>query len=79
MKAQIEREKMSVQAQVSRETSGGSDNMKQMGEMLKEMHANASAPAEFVRGPDGRLAGVKRGNKTMKINRGPDGTPIGVQ
>jgi hypothetical protein len=45
---------------------------------LEEVAADASAPREIVRGPDGRAAGVRVGNRMRQIARGPDGKPTGL-
>lgn len=46
---------------------------------VQRMMAELEAPAEIVRGPDGRAVGVKRGDRVRQIVRGPDGRAIGVQ
>jgi len=48
-------------------------------ETIQALKAEAEAPAEIVRGPDGRAVGVKRGERVRSIVRGPDGRAIGVQ
>lgn len=47
-------------------------------EQLQAMAAELSAPAEILRGPDGRATGVKKGSRTLTIKRGPDGRALGV-
>lgn len=37
-----------------------------------------AAPVEIIRGPDGRAAGIRKGNVVKSINRGPDGRAQGV-
>lgn len=70
-------------AQTSLETtqlSKAPDNrVDQLIEMIQRLEAEANAPAEIVRGDDGKAIAVKRGEKVRKIVRGPDGRAIGVQ
>lgn len=46
---------------------------------LRQFEMDASAPAEIVRGPDGKATAVRRGGKVRQIVRGPDGRAIGIQ
>ena len=46
---------------------------------MKALQDEMAAPAELVRGPDGKAAGVKRGDRMRKVVRGPDGRAIGLQ
>jgi hypothetical protein len=46
---------------------------------MEALRAEYESPAEIVRGPDGRAAGVKRGERVRKVVRGPDGRAIGLQ
>lgn len=46
---------------------------------LDELAEQATAPREIVRGPDGRAAGVKIGNRVRQIARGADGRATGLQ
>jgi hypothetical protein len=48
-------------------------------EMMQALAEDLAAPAEIVRGPDGRAAGIKRGAKVRNIVRGADGKAIGLQ
>lgn len=50
-----------------------------MHQMMMEMRELADAPREIVRGPDGRAAGVRVGNRVRNVVRGPDGRAIGIQ
>ena len=45
---------------------------------VEELMAYINSPTEIVRGPDGRAAGVRKGNVVKSINRGPDGRAMGV-
>lgn len=45
---------------------------------LEEVASEMSAPAEIVRGPDGRAVGVRKGGKVRQIQRGPDGRATGL-
>ncbi|MDO9313386.1 MAG: hypothetical protein Q7T97_02435 [Burkholderiaceae bacterium] len=45
---------------------------------LAQLMDHASAPVEIIRGPDGRAAGIRKGNVTKSINRGPDGRAQGI-
>ena len=47
-------------------------------EMIADLKAQADAPAEVVRGPDGKVAGIKRGNVVKMAQRGADGRVTGV-
>jgi hypothetical protein len=52
----------------------------EMLQILKTMQEEASLPSEIIRDPQsGRAVGVKRGDKTRQIVRGPDGRATGVQ
>jgi hypothetical protein len=42
---------------------------------IEEAH---NAPVEIVRDKSGKAAGIKKGNRTMKIDRGPDGKARGL-
>lgn len=53
--------------------------VQQIGELVSMMREEMNAPTEIVRGPDGRAAGVKKGNMMRNIVRGPDGRATGVQ
>jgi hypothetical protein len=67
---------------LEREKGGVSQVEQQFGNLakaLEEMRAESSAPTEFVRGPDGRLAGARRGNREVRLIRGQDGRPTGAQ
>ncbi len=46
---------------------------------LKELRAALEAPAEIVRGPDGRASAVRRGKRTMSVVRDKDGKAVSLQ
>jgi len=48
-------------------------------ESLQEMAEELNAPAELVRDESGKAVAVRKGNRTRKVVRGPDGRAIGVQ
>jgi len=51
---------------------------KSMAALVKELHEMSNAPREVVRGPDGRVAGVKIGNKVRQVRRDDQGKINGV-
>jgi CTP:molybdopterin cytidylyltransferase MocA len=51
----------------------------QLLQMIQALEQSANEPAELVRDETGRAVAVRRGSKTRKIVRGPDGRAIGVQ
>jgi hypothetical protein len=54
-------------------------HVEQITAMLAEAAKHAAAPAELVRGPDGRAAAIRRNGVERQILRGPDGRATGVQ
>lgn len=46
---------------------------------LHEMAEEIAAPAEIMRGPDGKAMGVRRGKRVRTIKRGPDGRAMGIE
>jgi hypothetical protein len=44
----------------------------------EQQATEANTPVEFQRGADGRVASVKKGDRTMAVKRGPDGRAIGL-
>lgn len=46
---------------------------------LQQLSAEISGPAEIVRDANGRMVGLKRGERVRQIVRGPDGRAAGVQ
>ena len=57
----------------------GDGKVDQVIAMMQALAEDLAAPAEIVRGPDGRAAGIKRGSKVRQIVRGADGKAIGLQ
>lgn len=53
--------------------------IQQVLQAMQALSEAVNAPTEIVRGPDGRAAGIKRGNTVRSINRGPDGRATGIQ
>lgn len=53
--------------------------MEEMRQRFEEMQSEASMPAEIVRDERGRVVGLRKGSKTRQIQRGPDGSIIGIQ
>jgi hypothetical protein len=45
---------------------------------LESVASDIAAPAEIVRGPDGRAMGVRKGGRVRMIERGPDGRAAGL-
>jgi hypothetical protein len=56
----------------------GQGDAARMLDAIKELHAQVTAPAEVVRGPDGKVTGVKRGNVTQTVQRDANGRVSGV-
>lgn len=48
-------------------------------ETIQALEAERDTPAELVRDETGRAVAVKKGSRTRKIVRGPDGRAVGVQ
>lgn len=46
---------------------------------LDDVSKEVKSPAEIVRGPDGRVSGIRKGGREMTIKRGPDGRAVGLQ
>jgi hypothetical protein len=55
------------------------DRIEPMVEQLMSAAEMISAPAEIIRGPDGRAAAVNKGGKVSEVVRGPDGRPKGLR
>lgn len=47
--------------------------------VMQQLSAEISGPAEIVRDANGRMVGLKRGERVRQIVRGPDGRAAGVQ
>jgi hypothetical protein len=47
--------------------------------LVKQMVEDAAQPASVIRGPDGRVTGVQKGNKRMNVQRGSDGRVQTIQ
>jgi len=60
---------------LSKQDSAIGELMEQMRGMIAEMNA----PAQLVRDESGKAVAVRKGSRTMKVQRGPDGRAIGVQ
>ena len=45
---------------------------------LQALHEHNNSPIEFMRGKDGKLAGVKRGQRQMAVHRDQHGKPVGL-
>jgi hypothetical protein len=54
------------------------DALSKANDMIASLKEQQDAPAEVVRGPDGKVAGLKRGNVVKMVQRGPDGLVSGV-
>jgi hypothetical protein len=52
------------------------DHIKELKSSIEEA---ANAPIEIIRDKAGKAAAIKRGNKTMMIERGTDGKPMGAK
>lgn len=46
---------------------------------VKDIHEEAGAPVEIIRGVDGRASGFKKGKRTMTLKRGANGRTEAVQ
>jgi hypothetical protein len=46
---------------------------------MQSLRAEYEAPAQIVRGNDGKAIAVKRGDRVRQIVRGPDGRAVGIQ
>ena len=51
----------------------------QLTQHVKALHEHHTSPIEFVRGQDGKVAGIKRGNQTMMIHRDQHGKASRIQ
>jgi hypothetical protein len=91
MQAEIEKYKADLDAQVkltiaqnqaqAAAASGEQANTAMTGvqKLLQDMSEQMSAPAEIVRGPDGKAIGVKKGQTTRMVKRDEAGKAIGLQ
>jgi hypothetical protein len=91
MQAEIEKYKADLDAQVkltiaqnqaqAQAASGEQANTAMTGvqKLLQDMSEQMSAPAEIVRGPDGKAIGVKKGQTTRVIKRDDAGKAVGLQ
>jgi hypothetical protein len=91
MQAEIEKYKADLDAQVkltiaqnqaqAAAASGEQANTAMTGvqKLLQDMSEQMSAPAEIVRGPDGKAIGVKKGQTTRVIKRDDAGKAVGLQ
>ena len=70
---------MSAKSEDSDESGEKEAKIDQVVQMMSALAEDLSSPAEIVRGPDGKAAGIKRGSKVRQILRGPDGKAIGIQ
>lgn len=64
------------QAQASKATDTRVDELLKV---MQQISAEISGPAEIVRDANGRMVGLKRGERVRQIVRGPDGRAAGVQ
>lgn len=84
-KLEMERYKAELDAAVKLQIAGMSQQpqqdsrIDQLMQMLQTLADGMNAPAEIVRGPDGRAIGIKRGEVVRKIQRGPDGRAAVIQ
>ncbi len=77
---QIEDGKAVLQRELKDAGQGDAAAMLDVIQKLHEQVAIAAGPKEFVRGPDGKVAGIKAANGAMqKVARGPDGRATGLQ
>ena len=77
--AQMGGEQQMQMASMSQEKSEKPDaDIAGMQKTIAELMEHINAPAEIVRGPDGRAAGIRKGSVTKSIKRGPDGRAMGV-
>jgi hypothetical protein len=91
MQAEIEKYKADLDAQVkltiaqnqaqAQAISGEQTNTAMTGvqKLLQDMSEQMSAPAEIVRGPDGKATGVKKGSVTRLVKRDDNGKAVGLQ
>jgi hypothetical protein len=91
MQAEIEKYKADLDAQVkltiaqnqaqAQAVAGDQANTAMSGvqKLLQDMSEQMSAPAEIVRGPDGKATGVKKGSVTRLVKRDEAGKAIGLQ
>lgn len=63
-------------AQVSKAPDTRVDQLMQT---IEQLRADAMSPVELVRGPDGKVAGIKKGSQVRKLVRGPDGRALSIQ
>lgn len=71
-------QQMQMASMQSEKAEGSKVDLSPLQKTVDELLAYINAPAEIVRGPDGRAAGVRKGNVTKSIKRGPDGRAMGV-
>jgi hypothetical protein len=69
----------SVTAQLGAVAQALMQQTSMLAQQVQALADEAAAPAEFVRGPDGKAIGIKKGSKTRNIRRGPDGKPQGFE
>ncbi|MGL4651818.1 MAG: portal protein, partial [Caldilineaceae bacterium] len=83
MRAQLDKYKADLDAQVklaiAEKSAAPAIDIGPSQQSLQELLDQMNAPAEIVRGPDGRAVGIKKGAVVRQIQRGPDGRAIGVQ
>jgi hypothetical protein len=91
MQAEIEKYKADLDAQVkltiaqnqaqAQAASGEQANTAMTGvqKLLQDLSEQISAPAEIVRGPDGKAIGVKKGQTTRMVKRDDSGKAVGLQ
>lgn len=71
--------KLQVEAMRQQAQTPEAPDMSSLTQKMHEMEAMMAAPAEIVRGADGKAVGVKKGNVVRRISRGQDGRAIGLQ
>jgi hypothetical protein len=91
MQAEIEKYKADLDAQVkltiaqnqaqAQAVAGEQANTAMTGvsKLLQDLSEQISAPAEIVRGPDGKAIGVKKGQTTRMVKRDEAGKAVGLQ
>jgi hypothetical protein len=91
MQAEIEKYKADLDAQVkltiaqnqaqAQAAAGEQANTAMTGvsKLLQDLSEQISAPAEIVRGPDGKAIGVKKGQTTRMVKRDDSGKAVGLQ
>lgn len=76
--ASLEQQKAEF-AQISQALSAAGEMVARLAEQLQQIEEHMAAPVEILRDKAGRVAGARKGNRTLTLKRGADGRASAMQ